>query len=242
VQSLLNNKAIDYKIAVRELMPNNSVNFPKIINHGLPLAVLLQTAGAEDTYRTVGLMIAKFCGAFNVVRNMTPEQIVDYSFTLVNENMSGSLPYNPSYRLEDLAVFFERAKTGRYGKPFDHIDASVIEGMLDKYHEERLADFDKTQFLESEIEEELPLTPEQEANSKKLLAELVAKAVENTKVDVAENSFAERELIRLECIERKKQHFFGEEKYKELFENEPNDVMIRIAQIKKVIENANEKI
>lgn len=41
--------------------------------------------------------------------------------------------------LEDFILFFERAKTGEYGKVYNRIDSPVVLGLFDKYLDNRYA-------------------------------------------------------------------------------------------------------
>ena len=238
IKHIQEDNIFEYKKEVRKLIPDNNINFPLIINDGLPLALLLKSEG-ENAYKIVAKMIAKFCGNFNVVRNMTPEQIVDYAYILIDENMNGSLPYNPGYRLEDLAVFFERAKTGRYGKPFDHIDCSVIDGMLDKYHEERVEDYNRTQYILKNNEDN-KLSDEQIEKSNIILNELIEKAQQISNNPIKENSVNKQELIRLERIQKQKIEFFGGEYYKNVIEVQEKELIQKIEELRKKVELENE--
>jgi len=214
-------------------MPNNVVDFTKIVNEGLPLAVFLKNEGI-NAYKIVTKMLDKFCNSFNVVRNMTIEQKADYSFVLIDSNMHGALPTCPSYRLEDLAVFFEKAKTGVYGVPFDHLDCSVIEGMLDKYHQERVKEYYNSKY-EIKKQDTKEITQEEKQNVVKCLQEISESLKHKDDEPSKENSLEEQELIRLQSIENRKKDFYG--KYYD--KNTNSETLERIESLKKKIEENN---
>lgn len=117
-------------------MSEGAANFPAILDKGLPLKNLQHSIGMADTVKLLTALIAQFVASFNVSKNMNAQQIQDLAFTLLDEYQSGSF-YCPSYRLEDFAVFFERAKKGEFGRPFDYVDAALILEWLAKFDAER---------------------------------------------------------------------------------------------------------
>ena len=213
-----------------ELMPNNTPNFPEIVDKGVPMAVLKKEIGHRELIEILSLMISKFTANFNVSRNMTADQITDYAMYLIDNDTSGSWE-NPSYKLEDYAVFFEKAKTGIYGKIYERIDSTIIEEMLDEYHKERSEKYYEhlTKYQHNPKDK---TEPHPQAN-KELLASLLehAKSIFANKTPT-ETSLIEQEIITLEIVENKKKMFYGDDKYKELFEQNPNEVMLRIQKLK----------
>lgn len=130
--------------------------YSKIVNNGTPLYVLKEEYGLEKAATFIAMMLSRFCGAFNVSKNMNPVQISDYAITLIEESprlIDGGI----SLRLEDLAVFFEIAKTGKYGRPFDYVDAALIDSWLDCYWKERAEALKKA--AESLLVEEKKIAP-----------------------------------------------------------------------------------
>ena len=119
-------------------MPKGTPNFELIIA-GDTLIKVHQDIGFSGIIKSVSLMLSNLCSAFNVSKNMNKDQILDYAITLVEQNQHGTED-DPSFRIEDFAVFFEYARRGNYGKPFDYVDATLIQEWLLKYKEERYND------------------------------------------------------------------------------------------------------
>lgn len=189
------NRPIDYKLAVRENLFKDTVpQYAVAVTSGTPLYVLKNTVGLKDAMKVLSVMIAKFVASFNVSKNMNPEQISDLAIQWLEEESSTGSFDCPSYRLEDFALFFELAKTGRYGRPFDYVDATLINEWLDKYHVERTEKF-REDLRNKEIESR-KLTPEQEAQcvSPEKLKELFEPIITKLKDIDKPKEFTEQEL------------------------------------------------
>lgn len=130
-----------FQVEVRaKLMPDNKPDYLTAVDNGAPIFYLKQCLGLGMIAKIIAAMLARFVGQFNVSKNMTPAQIGDYAITLVEE--SQELGHQlPAMRLEDFALFFEQAKTGKWGKPFDYIDSALIESWLDQYWKERVTKY-----------------------------------------------------------------------------------------------------
>lgn len=53
------------------------------------------------------------------------------------------LQYFPHFNLADLKVFFDKMKTGYYGKFYDSVDGQLILSKLDEYNQERMNEFEQ---------------------------------------------------------------------------------------------------
>lgn len=184
IMHLAKDNIIDFKIATREeLMPKNIIDFRAVVQAGTPMPVIRETLGLKPLAKVLGRMIANFCGAFNVSKNMTPPQIADYAITLIEEDSIFGTWESPCYRLEDYAVFFERAKSGRYGKPFDYIDGALINSFMTEYHKERANEHYKniTNYNEfPELPEGEKASPE---NIKKFIDEINKQLIETEEAE-----------------------------------------------------------
>lgn len=138
IQYLTENKMKDFALDVREkFVPNNKPNYSLIISEGTAMPALRKLFEFRNTVKIISVMLGNLCGSFNVSKNMSPDQIADYAMEIVETHMHGSVE-EPSMRLEDFAVFFQLAKNGRYGKPFDYVDAALIEKWLTEYYSQRM--------------------------------------------------------------------------------------------------------
>lgn len=81
--------------------------------------------GYGSVQKLMFLLVRDFCESFNVVRNMNENQIIECAAMLIDNA--------DNLRIEDYAMFFAGAKKGDYGKVMDHIDAQVINSMLDDF-------------------------------------------------------------------------------------------------------------
>lgn len=93
--------------------------------------MILEEHGLSAVVKSIHLMIKDFCSAFNVVRNMTEEQMIDCAFALAEFEPESFI------KLEDFAMMFDGAKKGKYGTIYDRIDMQTIIQMLNKYLDER---------------------------------------------------------------------------------------------------------
>lgn len=110
----------------------------------------IEIYGKQTILKSLFLLIKDFAGTFNVVRNMTDDQMVDCAL-LLTENYK-----HTNYRIEDFVQFFQVAKTGRYGKVFDRIDAPMILELLDRFDDERWkAGNEKLNGIFDEVDENL---------------------------------------------------------------------------------------
>lgn len=188
-------RAIDYKLAVREnLLKDNVPQYVVAISTGTPLGLLKSSLGLKDATKILSVMIAKFVGAFNVSKNMTPDQIQDLAITWIEEE-SGTGSFDcPAYRLEDFALFFEMAKTGKYGRPFDYVDAALINQWLDLYHSDRVDKF--RQDLRNKEIERNKITPEEQSKivSPEKMKELFDPIIAQLKDLDKPKEFTEQEL------------------------------------------------
>lgn len=134
---MVTGNTLTLRVLIREKLIINGVpNYPMMIDGGFSLYRLKHELGLLDATMVIAAMIASLCGAFNVSKNMSAEQIQDYSLTFLESNIHGSYD-QPSLRVEDLAVFCELAKTGTFGRPYNYIDGALINEWFNAYLKER---------------------------------------------------------------------------------------------------------
>lgn len=75
--------------------------------------------------------ITKFQLCYNVIRPMSADQIAQCAFSLIQSAKEDWLS------LEDIIIFFEGAKQGKYGRILDRLDQQTIFQMLEEYRNDR---------------------------------------------------------------------------------------------------------
>jgi hypothetical protein len=100
-----------------------------VVKSGVPIGHMAKEIGKGNLVKLLCILIADLCGAYNVVRNMSSDQILDYAVEQVEDC--------PHYHFEDYVIFFDRAKRGFFGQPFDRIDRGILDDWFEQYHEVR---------------------------------------------------------------------------------------------------------
>ncbi len=118
--------------ASQRLIPGGVVAFRDLI--GLPsLKSVAKTMGVPQTQTMIFLLIANFCKSFNVVRNMTEDQMVECAVYLLDECRD--------FTVDDYVIMFALGKRGKLGNVMDHIDIEVIAEIHQEYLAHRQAKF-----------------------------------------------------------------------------------------------------
>jgi hypothetical protein len=113
------------------LAPAGVPAFPTLLAIPDRIPNLVSAYGFPKIHQVVIALLTDYVTSLNVVRNMNATQIVQCAAAIVRDAESDFLA------VEDLVVFFEGAKTGKYGRILDHVDTAVIFEMLEKYREQR---------------------------------------------------------------------------------------------------------
>lgn len=92
---------------------------------------LVEQYGAKRIHQLLVVLLTEFCNTFNVIRPMSANQIVSCASEILNTSNEDYLS------MEDLTIFFQGAKTGKYGKVYDRLDQQMIFEMLEIYRQER---------------------------------------------------------------------------------------------------------
>lgn len=138
-------------------MPNGFTDVVKAIKEGTPIAVMKKEVGEANVAMVLTKMILDFASSFNLGnnKNINRQQAQDLALMLINRFSHGSYE-SPGFRLEDFALFFERAKFGGFSvKVFDRIDAALISEWMEEYFCER----EEKYLYELKRQTELPEIP-----------------------------------------------------------------------------------
>lgn len=109
----------------------NSPNYCELLKVKERIPDLVDAVGIEVLSALVMAEITRFMNSYTVVRPMNAMQIAECAMSLINSSKEDRLSLN------DLVIFFDGAKQGKYGKVLDHIDQHVIFEMLEVYRQER---------------------------------------------------------------------------------------------------------
>ena len=109
----------------------NRPNFTELLKVKDRLPELSKVVGVANMGKILMAEITKFVQCYTVVRPMNADQIAECAFALISSSEEDYLS------LQDLILFFDGAKQGKYGRVLDHIDQHVIFEMLEVYREER---------------------------------------------------------------------------------------------------------
>jgi hypothetical protein len=116
---------------VKHFTVANQPAFPALLRVKERIPDLVETVGIKTMAALVMAEVTKFQNSYTVVRPMNATQIADCALALITTADEDRLSLN------DLVIFFEGAKQGKYGRVLDHIDQHVIFEMLEAYRQER---------------------------------------------------------------------------------------------------------
>ena len=92
---------------------------------------LVNVYGQKLIHAVVASLLGSFCNSFNVVRPMTPEQIMQCAFDMIESANEDQLS------IEDIVIFFDQARQGNYGKVYDRLDQQTIFELFESYRQAR---------------------------------------------------------------------------------------------------------
>lgn len=116
---------------VKHFTQANAPDYNKLLQVKERIPDLVTTIGLETMVALVMAEVTRFQNSYTVVRPMSAVQIADCAMALISTSDEDRLSLN------DLVIFFEGAKQGKYGRVLDHIDQHVIFEMLEIYRQER---------------------------------------------------------------------------------------------------------
>jgi hypothetical protein len=92
---------------------------------------LVEQYGKEKVHALLTVLLTDFCNSFNLIRPMTPDQIVMCAFDLIDTS------YEDYLSIEDFVLFFQGAKSAKYGKILDRMDQQTIFELFENYRQQR---------------------------------------------------------------------------------------------------------
>lgn len=116
---------------VKHFTERNEPKYGELLKIKERLPDLVASVGVADIGKILMAEITKFVESYTIVRPMSADQIAQCAFAIISTSEEDMLS------MQDLVLFFEGAKQGKYGRVLDHIDQHVIFEMLDKYREAR---------------------------------------------------------------------------------------------------------
>lgn len=96
---------------------------------------LVAQYGDKKVHAVLVIMLTEFVQSFNVGKTMDAAQIIACAYELI---MSAE---EDQFSIEDLALFFQKAKRGDYGKSYDRIDQPVIFEWFEQHRQARYEAF-----------------------------------------------------------------------------------------------------
>ncbi len=118
---------------IEHYAPANVPKFTELLKvpHSDRLPNLAAKIGFSEMGKILMVEITKFQECYNVIRPMSAGQIAQCALSLIQSAKEDWLA------LEDLVIFFEGAKQGKYGKILDRLDQQTIFQMLEQYRADR---------------------------------------------------------------------------------------------------------
>lgn len=203
------------------------IEFAKVIENGYNLKSMTTEFSELHTIVCITALFSDLLNYFNVKSNLTESQI-DYFVYEFYENYTRGLHDDPSYTIEDVALFCQQAKSGKFGKVYNSLDGSILNEWIAIFDRERYEIYQRhllqAEKIQSEKEREIT-TPPSEETVAKFRAKF--KEVANT---LGQPIIDENERMRRqkERVENKKKLFYGadfenaEQKMKEAVINSLN--------------------
>lgn len=110
------------------LIPKGEIAFNELENYP-SLVSITKELGITKTQTLIALLITNFTKSFNVVRNMSEDQILECAVYIFEECND--------FTIEDYVIMFTLAKRGKLGDILDHIDMRVIADIHKEYSRRR---------------------------------------------------------------------------------------------------------
>jgi hypothetical protein len=99
------------------------------------LPALAKLYGIDKITNVLSIPITKALNNFNLRVTMTPEQIMQLAYSLIEEAEQDQLA------IQDILLFLDGMVKYKYGKVYDRMDMPTFFEMLEKYREQRHLDF-----------------------------------------------------------------------------------------------------
>lgn len=92
---------------------------------------LVEEYGKEKIHGLLIVLLTDFVNSFNLIRPMTADQIVTCAFDLIDTS------YEDYLSIEDFTLFFQGAKSAKYGKILDRMDEQTVFELFENYRQQR---------------------------------------------------------------------------------------------------------
>lgn len=92
---------------------------------------LVDKFGKEKIHGLLIILLTDFVNSFNLIRPMTAEQIVLCAFEMIDSS------YEDYLSIEDFSLFFQGAKSAKYGRVLDRMDQQTIFELFENYRQQR---------------------------------------------------------------------------------------------------------
>lgn len=128
---MANNDHAGKHALIKHYTQANNPKFDKLLKVKERLPDLVMAAGSAQIGKLLMVELTKFVQSYTVVRPMNEDQIAECAYALLSTSEEDWLS------LQDLIIFFDGAKQGKYGRVLDHIDQHIIFEMLEVYRQQR---------------------------------------------------------------------------------------------------------
>ncbi|MEO7048738.1 MAG: hypothetical protein ABI091_25780 [Ferruginibacter sp.] len=92
---------------------------------------LVEKYGKEKIHGLLIILLTEFANSFNLIRPMTPDQIVSCAFEMID------ISHEDYLSIEDFTLFFQGAKSAKYGRVLDRLDQQTVFELFENYRQQR---------------------------------------------------------------------------------------------------------
>ena len=124
-------KRVELNAVKTELVPAGNPNFELLFSKdkSTQFSIVQKALGEDNMKKTIVVILEDLVNYFNVARPMTIDQIVDLAYEI--------LPSFKYHKFEEILMFCEGIKKGKWGKVYERFDASIFWEFFEKYEENR---------------------------------------------------------------------------------------------------------
>lgn len=124
-------KRVEVNAVKTELAPGGNPNFELLFSgaKSTQFSIVQKALGEDNMKKTIVVILEDLVNYFNVARPMTIDQIVDLAYEI--------LPSFKYHKFEEILMFCEGIKKGKWGKVYERFDASIFWEFFEKYEENR---------------------------------------------------------------------------------------------------------
>lgn len=92
---------------------------------------LVEQYGKNRIHDLLIILVTEFANSFNLIRPMTPDQVMVCAYVMIETS------YEDHLSIEDFTLFFQGAKSAKYGRVLDRMDQQTIFELFENYREQR---------------------------------------------------------------------------------------------------------